>query len=236
MYTLARPAQAPYGSSSSAVSQPSTGRPRSARSSFTRPRSPTRPWLTRPSPSRHTTPIDQGPSPRCARDRPDNRIRRLRMQALQLERSANAHERRRARRVCRPSARSCIGATAPSSVVVGATCSLLGTRGAELPDDLLLESPRDLRLDQLAAKRTQQRLRDGRHPYRSKPAECPRRGTEHRVVADEPRKSEWSSSSARSQRRRSGAPRPSPRRSLRCRRAPATHVRARSARRRRAPA
>ena len=42
-YMLARPAHSPYGSSSSAVSQPSTGRPRSARRSLTRPRSPTRP-------------------------------------------------------------------------------------------------------------------------------------------------------------------------------------------------
>ncbi len=42
-YMLAIPAHLPYGSRSSAVSHPSTGRPRRARRSLTRPRSPTSP-------------------------------------------------------------------------------------------------------------------------------------------------------------------------------------------------
>src|SRR6476661_8756090 len=115
---LARPAHSSYGSSSSAVSQASTGRPRSSRSSLTSPRSPTSPCSWRPSPSRQTTPADQGPSPRSRSSRRTTASvgtpwRRSKSRLRQSRTTAAP------RRSCSPSRRNSNGAKAARSVLVG---------------------------------------------------------------------------------------------------------------------
>ena len=100
-YRLASPAHSPYGASNSAVSQPSTQRPRSRDISFISARSPTSPRSWRPSPSRQTTPADHGPRPRsrsmnarlarsggreAARARPPGRCARARLRGARATR------------------------------------------------------------------------------------------------------------------------------------------------------
>src|ERR671922_252074 len=77
---LARPAHSPYGSSSSAVSGPSARLPRSAARSFTRPRSPTKPWSLRRQAPKGGRGGGRGDPPgggRAARDAPPLEVSRL---------------------------------------------------------------------------------------------------------------------------------------------------------------
>ena len=121
---LASPAHSPYGSSSSAVSQPSTGRPRSARRQLDEAEVADEPVVVAAEPFE----ADDADRPRpeaalALEPRRDGGGRDV-VQPLELDRAADPHE-RGARRACSPSARSCDGASAASSLVVGARCKLL---------------------------------------------------------------------------------------------------------------
>ena len=110
------------------------------------------------------------------------------------------------RRSCRPSRRSSNGAAAARVAVVGGSDRPSASGGAERADHETLEPSRCLRVDELAANRAEQRLRDGRACV---PAAVRGGASPRGRAADRPRtrrrNSEWSSSSASTQRSFSAA-------------------------------
>ena len=175
-----------------------------------RPRSPTSPCSKRPSPSRQTTPADQGPSPRS------RSIRRTTASVGRpWSRSSSRLRQSRTtvapRRSCSPSRRSATGETAASVEVCGGShrsvaatvpslsrlCSARMTRRSSLR--AVFES---MSCPQTARSRAWATVavRTGRRPRRCFAAR-PSRGS----PATSPRNSEWSSSSAKTQRSFSAA-------------------------------
>ena len=129
--------------------------------SFTRPRSPSSPRSNRPRPSRQTTPSDHGPRPRSRWRRSATDVGLLLLEPLELDRGAEAGERRAAAGVqAKPAELGGreAGRGRRTSAAHGATRAGVGRRA----DDPPLHRARLARQDQLAAERAEERVGDGR--------------------------------------------------------------------------
>ena len=197
MYTLARPAHSPYGSSSSAVShafdRPAAQRPEELHE----PEVADEPVVEAAEPLEADDADRPRPEPALAFEpRGDHRCRDA-AQPLELERAAQPDERGAARARASRARAAATERAPPRSRGRRRDMEPLRSGRAQRADDLLLEPPRALRLDQLAAERAEERLRDGR-------ARAPAAG----------RAARWSRGRA-ADRARSGAGTPSGRRRAR---------------------
>ena len=116
------------------------------------------------------TPTDHGPRPRSRFSRAATASRRQALQRLELERAAEADQRRRPPRA-EPVPRELRRArSAPSSAQVGAACRPPSS-GVAARMMRALDLARALRQDQLAGDGAQERLRDGAGAHRAEAAQ-----------------------------------------------------------------